>query len=158
MDLLNDLGFSLYTTLPVCYVVTTSDNRKKSKIRVSTDLVCHYWTPGIKFNKSLSLSIIRLVNYSVTTSLIWVLTIEDVQDFSGIVPITLSRGFSVETLTGVTLSWKTKLNGSISIIEDGIPGWFQHCCKVCCKKGGCCGRWALIVSKKCTVEMCFLDE
>jgi len=40
--------------------------------------------------------------------------------FSGKTPITLSRGFSVETLTGVTLSWKTKLNRSISAMEDRI--------------------------------------
>ena len=30
-------------------------------------------------------------------------------DFSSKTPITPSRGFSVETLTGVTLLWKTKL-------------------------------------------------
>ena len=41
--------------------------------------------------------------------------------FSGKVPITLSRGFSVETLTGVTPSWKTELNRTISAIEDRIP-------------------------------------
>ena len=41
-------------------------------------------------------------------------------------PIAPSRGFSVETLTGVTLSWKTKLNRSISVMEDGIPGRLQH--------------------------------
>ena len=29
-------------------------------------------------------------------------------------------GFSIETLTEVTPSWKTKLNRSISIVEDGI--------------------------------------
>jgi len=34
-------------------------------------LVCCYWTPEIKFNKRLSLLIIRLVNYSVTTSFIY---------------------------------------------------------------------------------------
>jgi len=39
MDLLNDLGFSLCATLPVCYVVTTSDNSKKSEMEVSTNLV-----------------------------------------------------------------------------------------------------------------------
>ena len=33
----------------------------------------------------------------------------DAQDFSGKTSITLSGDFSVETLTGVTLSWKTKL-------------------------------------------------
>ena len=42
--------------------------------------------------------------------IIQMLTIEDTQ------------GFSVETLIGVTLSWKTELNRSISTIEDGIPG------------------------------------
>jgi len=34
-------------------------------------LVCCHWTLEIKFNKSLSLSIIRLANYNVTTSLIY---------------------------------------------------------------------------------------
>ena len=40
MDLLNDHGFSLYAMLPVCCVVATSDDRKKSEIEVSADLVC----------------------------------------------------------------------------------------------------------------------
>jgi len=48
-------------------------------------------------------------------------SIGDVQGFSGKTPITLSGGFSVETLTGVTPSWKTELNRSISAMEDGIP-------------------------------------
>ena len=39
--LLNDLGFILCAVPPVCYVVTTSDNRKKSEMGVSADLVCH---------------------------------------------------------------------------------------------------------------------
>ena len=47
--------------------------------------------------------------------------IEDAWGFSGKVPITLSGGFSIETLTGVTLSWKTKSNRSISAMEDRIP-------------------------------------
>jgi len=46
--------------------------------------------------------------------------------FSGKTPITPSRGFSVETLTGVTPSWKTKLNKSIPAVEDGIPGGLQY--------------------------------
>ena len=50
------------------------------------------------------------------------LIIEDTQGFSSIALITLSRSFSIETLTEVTLSWKTKLNKSISTIEDGISG------------------------------------
>ena len=68
--------------------------------------------------------------------------IEDVQGFSGKAPITLSRGFSVEILTGVTLSWKTESNMSISAIEDRIPRWLQYRYKTCCEKGGCHGRWA----------------
>ena len=69
-------------------------------------------------------------------------SIGDAWDFSGKTPITLSRGFSVETLIEVTPSWKTKLNRSISAVEDGIPGRLQHCYKMHCKKGGCCGRQA----------------
>ena len=38
-------------------------------------LVCRHWTPEIEFNKRLSSSIIRLVNYSVTTSLIYKLIV-----------------------------------------------------------------------------------
>jgi len=60
----------------------------------------------------------------------------DAWGFSGKAPITPSRGFSVETLTGVTLSWKTELNRSIFAMEDRIPRGLQHCHKTCCKKGG----------------------
>jgi len=49
-------------------------------------------------------------------------SIGNAQGFIGKTPITLSRGFSVETLTGITLSWKTELNRSIPAMEDGIPG------------------------------------
>ena len=49
-------------------------------------------------------------------------SIEDAQSFSSNISITPSRGFSAETLTEVTLSWKTKLNRSISTMEDRIPG------------------------------------
>jgi len=49
-------------------------------------------------------------------------SIGDAQDFSGKTPITSSGGFSIETLTGVTPSWKTELNRSISTIKDRIPG------------------------------------
>ena len=48
-------------------------------------------------------------------------SIRDAQSFNSNIPITLSRGSSVETLSGVTLSWKTKLNESISAMEDRIP-------------------------------------
>ena len=69
-------------------------------------------------------------------------SIGDTQVFISKTPITLSGGFSVETLTEVTLSWKTELNRSIPAIEDGIPGGLQHHYKTCCEKGGCCERWA----------------
>jgi len=36
-DLWNDFDFSLCTTLSVCYIVTTSEKRKKSKMEVSAD-------------------------------------------------------------------------------------------------------------------------
>ena len=42
IDLWNDLGFSLYATLSVCYVVATSDDREKFEIEVSADLVCRH--------------------------------------------------------------------------------------------------------------------
>jgi len=37
INLWNDFGFSLYAVLSVYYMVTTSNNRKKSKMGVSTD-------------------------------------------------------------------------------------------------------------------------
>jgi len=72
-------------------------------------------------------------------------SIGDVQGFSGKTSITLSGGFSVKTLTGVTPSWKTELNRSISTMEDRIPRWLQHRHKTCCEKGGHHGRQACIV-------------
>ena len=68
--------------------------------------------------------------------------IGDAQGFSGKTPIAPSRGFSVEILTGATPSWRTELNRSISVMEDGIPGGLQHRHKMCCKKGGRYGRRA----------------
>ena len=47
--------------------------------------------------------------------------IGDTWNFSSIAPISPSRDFSIETLTGVTLLWKTKSNRSISTMEDRIP-------------------------------------
>ena len=38
-------------------------------------LICCHWTPEVEFNKRLSLLIIRLVNYNVTTSLIYKLIV-----------------------------------------------------------------------------------
>jgi len=72
-------------------------------------------------------------------------SIGDAQGFSGKTPIILSRGFSVKTPTGVTLSWKTKLNRSISTMESKIPRWLQYYHKTCCKKCGCHGRQNCII-------------
>ena len=73
--------------------------------------------------------------------------IGDAQSFSSKAPIILSGGFSVETLTGVTPSWKTELNRSISTVEDRISRWLQHCHKMCCEKGGHHGRQACIIRR-----------
>ena len=70
--------------------------------------------------------------------------IGDAWVFSSNTSITLSRDFSIETLTGETLSWKTELNRSISAVEDGILRWLQHCHKTCCEKGGHCERQTCI--------------
>ena len=71
-------------------------------------------------------------------------SIGDTRGFSSNTPITPSGSFSVETLTGLTPSWKTELNRSISVMEDGIPGGLQHCHETCCEKGGCHGRQACV--------------
>jgi len=55
--------------------------------------------------------------------------------------------FSIETLTGVTPSWKTELNRSISTVEDRISRGLQHCHETCCEKGGCHGRWACMARR-----------
>ena len=72
-------------------------------------------------------------------------SIGDAWGFSGETPTTLSEGFSVEILTGVTPLWKTELNRSISTMEDGIPRYLQHCYKTCCKKGGHHERQACMI-------------
>ena len=73
--------------------------------------------------------------------------------------ITPSGSFSVETLIGLTPSWKTELNRSISVIEDRIPGGLQHCHKTCCEKGGCRGRWACIFLEVTSLQgYSFLDR
>jgi len=74
-------------------------------------------------------------------------SIGDAQGFSGKTPIAPSGGFSVETLTGVTPSWKTELNRSISVMEDRIPRRLQHHHEMCCEKGGRHGRWACMVQR-----------
>jgi len=72
-------------------------------------------------------------------------SIGDAWGFSGKTSITPCGGFSVEILTGVTLSWKTELNKSISAVEDRIPRGLQHCHKIYCEKGGHCGRQTCII-------------
>ena len=72
-------------------------------------------------------------------------SIGDARSFSGNIPITLSRGFSIETLIEVTPLWKTKLNRSISAMEDRIPGWLQHHHKICCEKGSHHRRQACMI-------------
>ena len=145
MDLQNDLGFSLCTMLSVCYVVITSDDRKKSEMGVSAD-----WCVTIEYWRSSSIRVI-FVDYQTSElqynyqSYIQTDSIGDAQSFSSKTPITLSRGFSVETLIGVTLSQKTELNKSISIMKDRIPRGLQHHHKTCYKKGGYCERWACII-------------
>ena len=57
MDLWNDLGFSLYATLPICHMVATLEKRKKSEIEVSAD-----WCITIKHWRSSSIRVI-FVNY-----------------------------------------------------------------------------------------------
>jgi len=71
--------------------------------------------------------------------------IGEAQGFSGKAPITLSRDFSVKILTGITLSWKTELNRSISAMEDGISRRLQHHHKMCCEKDSCHERQACII-------------
>ena len=72
-------------------------------------------------------------------------SIGDTRGFSSNTPITPSGGFSVETLTGVTLSWKTELDRSISAVEDRIPRWLQHHHKTCCEKDGYHRRKACMI-------------
>ena len=111
-------------------------------MEVSTD-----WYVTIEHWRSSSIRVI-FIDYQTSKlqcnyqSYIQMDSIGDAQGFSGKAPITLSRGFSVETLTGVIPSQKTKLNRSISAMEDRIPRWLQHCHKTCYEKGDCHGRWA----------------
>ena len=69
-------------------------------------------------------------------------SIGDAQSFSGKTPITPSGGFSVETLIGVTLSWKTELNRRVSLLwkmeyPDGCSTAMRHVArKVATMEGG----------------------
>ena len=123
VNLWNNLGFSLYAALFVCHIVTTLDDREKSEMRVSAD-----WCVTVEYWK---LSSIRVIFVDYQTSKLQC----NHQSYIQIDSIGDVQSFSIETLTGVTLSWKTKLNRSISAIEDGILGWLQHRHKMYCKKG-----------------------
>ena len=84
------------------------------------------WCVTVEHQRSSSIRVI-FVDYQTSElqcnyqSYIQTDSIGDAWDFSGKTPITLSGGFSVETLIGVTPSWKTELNRSISAMEDRIP-------------------------------------
>jgi len=56
----NNLGFSLYTVLSDCYIVTTLDERKKSEMKVSTN-----WCVAVVHQR---LSSIRIIFVDYQTS------------------------------------------------------------------------------------------
>ena len=101
MDLQNNLG--LCTMLFVCYMITISNRRKKSKMGVSADQCVTVEDWG-----SSSIRVI-FIDYQTNKlqynyqSYIQVHTIGNAWDSSDIAPITLSGDFSVETLIGVWL-------------------------------------------------------
>ena len=133
VDLWNILGFSLCAVLSICCMVATSDDRKKSKMGVSAN-----WCVTIEHQR---LSSIRVIFINYQTSKLQC----NYQSYIQTDSIGDAQNFSVETLTGVTLLWKTELNRSISAVEDRIPRWLQHHYKMCCKKGGHYGRQACII-------------
>ena len=57
VDLWNNLSFSLCAAPSVCHVITTSDDRKKSKMEVSAD-----WCVAIEHQRSSSIRVI-FINY-----------------------------------------------------------------------------------------------
>ena len=58
MDLWNDLGFSLCAVPSVCHMVTTSDDRKKSEVRVSAN-----WCVAIEHQRLSSIIRVIFINY-----------------------------------------------------------------------------------------------
>ena len=75
VNLWNDLGFSLCAMPSICHIVVTLDKGERVRVEISTDWCVAVETPEIEFNESLSLLIIRLVNYNITTSLIYKLIV-----------------------------------------------------------------------------------
>jgi len=67
----NDLSFSLYVMLSVCYVIVTLDEWMKSKMEVSADVGVLLLNTRDQVEWKLSSLIIILVNYSIITSLIY---------------------------------------------------------------------------------------
>ena len=57
VDLWNDLGFSLCAVLSVCCMITTSNDREKSKMGVSND-----WCVAVEHQRLSSIRVI-FVNY-----------------------------------------------------------------------------------------------
>ena len=94
------------TALSDCHMVGTSDERKKSEMKVSTN-----WCVTIKHQRLSSIRII-FINYQTSElqcdyqSYIQRDNIGDAWDFNGITPIAPSGDFSGETLTGVWLCYK----------------------------------------------------
>ena len=74
----------------------------KSEMGMSANLVYCHWISEIEFNKKLFLLIIRLANYSIITSLIYI-SKRDIRcsEFQCIASIAPSRGLSSKILTGV---------------------------------------------------------
>jgi len=76
-----------------------------------------FWQ-GIKFNRSLSSSIIRLVNYNIITSLIYKSDLKDAWGFQYMAQTEISVVKYWKELDRRTLLWKTKFSKNIPIIED----------------------------------------
>ena len=74
----NDLSFSLYAMLSVYYIVATSDEQMKSRMKMSADVGVLPLNTRNQFQQKLSLLIIRLSIYSITTSLIYKLNIQEI--------------------------------------------------------------------------------
>ena len=104
---------------------------------VSTD-----WCIAIEHQRSSLIEVI-FIDYQTSElqfnyqSYIQIHTIGDVWGFSGIALITLSGGFSVETLTGVGLCHRRPSQIGVSLLQKTeSPDCCTNTIQVCCKKGG----------------------
>ena len=134
VNLWNDLDFSLYAMLSVCCMITISDKRKKSEMKVSTE-----WCITVEYQRSSSIRII-FVNYQTSElqcnyqSYIQRDNIGDTWDFSG------------KTLIRVWLYYKRPSQMEVFPLQK--MKYLDSCITtmwMCCKKGSCCGRQACIV-------------